>query len=352
VSLANSHRPSLILLEVDLDGTDGYEVCRTLRSSAVTAKVPILIYSARTEVADKVAGFKAGANDYIVKPAAPAELVVRIRAALHTEEQTLAYTVAIWGTKGGVGSTTIASNLALLLQSKTNKRVTLMDASAYGGTLGVVLNLAPMHTIADLLPRLDELDSELLSSVLSQHSSGVKVLLSMLWNENHTRIQSQEYERILSWLQAANDYVIVDTSPVLDDNTQAILQSSSQVIMVLTPEMTSLRNARVFLQEVEDWGKSEDKFLFVLNRYPVKSGLQLKDIETALRRKITIQIPDDAPLVTYSINRGIPLVISHAKSPIAQSYSQLAAMLIASSSKKQSADEGQTGRSRFSFGRS
>lgn len=335
IAQAQSHHPSLVLLEIDLPDMDGYRVCQALRGNAATAKVPILIYSARAEVADKVAGFRAGANDYIVKPAAPAELVARIHAALRTEEPTVAHTVALWGTKGGVGTTTIASNLALVLRSKTNKRVSLMDASVLGGTLGVMLNLAPKHTIADLLPRLDDLDTELLNSVLTTHSSGVRVLLSVPWSRNGSSLHAVQAERILGWLERANDYVVVDTSPALDDGTQAVLQHAEQVVVVLTPEMTSLRNARVFMKMAEDWGDPLDKFILTLNRYPSKSGIELKDIETALRSKVRVQIPADEPLVTYSINRGIPLVISHQRSPVAQGYFRLADIIIANAGKKQ-----------------
>jgi DNA-binding response OmpR family regulator len=118
IQLAHMHRPSLVLLEIALPDVDGYEVCRSLRDAPSTAQVPILIYSSRAEVADKVAGFKAGANDYIVKPTAPAELVARVTAALRSEERALAHTVALWGAKGGVGTTTIASNLAVALQAR------------------------------------------------------------------------------------------------------------------------------------------------------------------------------------------------------------------------------------------
>jgi len=338
VQLAHVHRPSLVLLDVDLPDMDGYGVCRALRGAAATAQVPILIYSARTEVADKVAGFKAGANDYIVKPTAPAELVARVKAALRLDEHALAHAVALWGAKGGVGTTTVASNLAVALQAKTakaGKRVALLDASVLGGTLGVVLNLAPRRTIADLLPRLDDLDAELLASVLATHSSGVRVLLSMPWSKDGDSVHAAQFERILDWLQGATDYVVVDTSPSLDEGTTAVLQHADQVIVVLTPEMTSLRNARIFFQAVESWGKPAGKFLLALNRYPAKGGIPLKDIEAALHRRVEIEIPGDEPLVTFSINRGIPLFMSHPRSPVAQGYARLAEAVVAAATKKQ-----------------
>lgn len=336
ILVAQLRRPGLILVEIDLPDVGGYDVCRALRSDPATANAAIMIHSSRSEVTDKVAGFKAGASDYIVKPAVPAELVARVRAALRTEEQALAPLVTLWGTKGGVGTTTLATNLAVALQSKTGKRVTLVDASVLGGTLEVLLNLAPRHTIADLLPRLDDLDSELLSSVLAQHSSGIRVLLSRPWSVNGDSVQPTQLERILAWLQQANDYVILDTSPSLDENTLRVLQLSHQVITVLTPEMTSLRNTQLFLNMVRNWAQQPQDLALVVNRYPVKGGLKLKDIEAALQKKVDVQIPNDEPLVTYSINRGIPLVVSHGRCAVAKGFRQLAEIVIDKTEQKQS----------------
>jgi pilus assembly protein CpaE len=331
IVLAELNRPHLVLLDIDLPDIDGFEACRALRTLPGAAKIPILIYSARDEVADKVAGFKAGANDYIVKPVAAAELLARIKAALRLEEKRLAHIVALWGTKGGVGTTTLALNLAVALRTRTGRKVTLIDASVLSGTVAVMLNLAPQHTISDLLPRLDDLDSELLSSVLAAHSSGIRVLASDPWSQSGNHVQPAQLERILGWLQEASDYLIVDTAPSLDPSTLEVLQLSNPVV-VLTPEMTSLRNARLFLDITGAW-QTPEKLIFALNRYPIKGGIKLQDIEAALQRKVDVQIPNDEPLVTYSINRGIPLVTSHPRSPVARGLVRLADVVVERTAK-------------------
>jgi pilus assembly protein CpaE len=279
-------------------------------------------------VSSKVAGFKAGADDYVVKPAAPAELVARIRASLRTEDKPLAHIVAVWGTKGGVGATTVAANLAVSLRTKTKKRVTLMDAAVLGGMVEILLNLPPAHTMADLLPRLYDLDAELLSSVLAKHSSGITALLSAPASVDGSEVQPEHLERILSWLQPASDYIVVDTSPSLDDSTLTMLQLANQVSVIVTPEMTSLRNARTFLNVAENMQSESQEFTLVLNRYPMPGGLSLRDIEGALRAKIAVQIPADQAVTTYAINRGIPVVTSHPRSGVAKGIQRLADAVI------------------------
>lgn len=332
VVLAELNRPRLVLLDIDLPDVDGYEVCRTLRAVPSTAKTPILIYSNRTEVADKVAGFKAGADDYIIKPVAPAELVARVKAALRTEEKTLAHIVTLWGAKGGVGTSALAVNLAVALRSKSARRVTVVDSSTLGGTLAVMLNLAPTHTVGDLLPRLNQLDAELLGSVLTAHSSDIRVLASYPWAQDVSQVKPEQWQRIVGWLQEACDFLVLDTAPSMDATTVAILQMS-EVVLVLTPEMTALRNAHLFLQTAASWMR-DSKPIVVLNRYPTKGGLQLRDVEAALQTSVDVAIPNDEPLMTYSINRGIPVVISHPKSAIAQGVVHLADSLLSKVSKK------------------
>jgi len=325
---AETTHPNLVVLDVDVPDVDGYHLCRTLRASPTSAAVPILIYSSRGSVPDKVAGFEAGASDYVVKPAAPAELLARIRTLARLEEPTYGRLITVWGSKGGVGTSTIASNLAVALRTATGKRVSLVDASVLGGTVGVLLNIVYPHTLADLLPRLDALDSELLDSVMARHSSGVQVLLSPPWGvDGLVHLEASHLERILNRLRQISDYVVVDTAPSVDPATVAALRRADQSAIVFTPEMSALRNVRVFLRMGRVNGDAE-QLLLVLNRYPIKGGLRLQDVESALERPVDVLVPNDEALVLYSINRGIPLVTSHPRSPVSRGMLQLAQLVL------------------------
>src|SRR5215216_232496 len=78
--------PNLILLDLNLPHMSGFEMCRRLRAEATTARVPILILTARTDEADKVLGLNIGADDYITKPFSMRELMARVNAVLRRAE--------------------------------------------------------------------------------------------------------------------------------------------------------------------------------------------------------------------------------------------------------------------------
>ena len=82
LTLAQRERPALIVLDLMLPGMDGLEVCRALRNSEATARIPIIIVTARASEVDKVLGLEMGADDYLVKPFSPRELLARVKAVL------------------------------------------------------------------------------------------------------------------------------------------------------------------------------------------------------------------------------------------------------------------------------
>src|SRR5581483_2433202 len=186
LALAKRLSPDLAILDVMLPGMDGYTLCRKLRENSSTSLMPILMLTAQAETRDKLAGFNAGADDYLTKLFDLVELVYRIKALLARSQMPnmLARTQtqrgklwSVFGAKGGVGKTTLAVNLAVTLTRQPNLRVALVDTDLEFGDIGAHLNLAPSRTIMDLVLRLDDIDQELLDRVLIRHESGVKVLL-------------------------------------------------------------------------------------------------------------------------------------------------------------------------------
>ncbi|MEI8190238.1 MAG: response regulator, partial [candidate division NC10 bacterium] len=205
-----AERPALIILDRMLPDISGVEVCRQLRGQSGTSDLPIIMLSAQAQVADRISGLKAGADEYVTKPFDSDELVARVGGLLERRAElarkhvaadipSTGQIVAVFGAKGGVGQTIVAVNLAIALCQTTKKRVVLVDTNVQGGDVGTILGLHARYTILDLLARGDELDDALMSSVLVSHSSGITVLLAPDHREASHAGEALPPDKLLAW---------------------------------------------------------------------------------------------------------------------------------------------------------
>jgi len=323
---ARQEGPDAILLELNLADMSGVELCQTLRQRGETADTPIIMLSASAGVSERVACLRAGASDYLVKPPDAQELVARLKATLDLRKEKAGLMIALLGGKGGVGTSTVAVNLAAALRRESHRGVVILDAAAQAGTVDIMLNLQPTSGVAHLLPKLDDLERADYEAIMARHASGLEALL--LHDMGPNGIRPEEMRKILLALRRLRGLIVVDTSPVSDENTATILEVADRVLLVLTPEITSLRGARLFLERARQLGLSRERIMPVLNRFPLRGGLQRRDIENALGISMQATIPDDIRLVTYAINRGVPVVLSHERSSVARQVTSLARSLM------------------------
>lgn len=314
--------PDAILTELDLPDMNGADLCRALRQRTETASTPIIVLSASPGVAERVASLRAGAGDYLVKPPDAQELIARLKAALDMRREKAGFMTAVVGSKGGVGASMVAVNLAIALRHETRAGVAVIDAAVTSGAVDVMLNLQVSAGAVQRLPKFSELEWSDFESILTPHVSGVQALL--MQEQAADGINPDDLRRVLVALRQVRDFVVVDSWAVLDENTLTILDIADRVLLVITPEITSLRGAKVFLERASALGMSRERVVPVLNRFPQRGGLQRRDIENALGMSVQVTIPDDVKLVTYSINRGVPLFESHERSGIARQVSMLA----------------------------
>ncbi|MDI7274446.1 MAG: hypothetical protein QME94_00570, partial [Anaerolineae bacterium] len=187
------------------------------------------------------------------------------------------------------------------------------------------LNLQPLHDAAQLLARLDDLDLSDLGSFLTTHTSGLQVLL--LPGAGTGGGGQVGLRRVVIALRKIRPFVIVDAPARALDTVPPLLELADLVLVVLTPEITALRGARLLLEQAAAAGLPPGRIHLLLNRFPLRGGLDRGAIENVLGSKILGTIPDDARLVTYSANRGLPLVLSHGGSAIARHIGAVAGIL-------------------------
>ncbi|MGH2408661.1 MAG: response regulator [Candidatus Limnocylindrales bacterium] len=321
----SSARPDLILLAVTLPRMGGYEVTARIRASEVApAHVPIILLSDRTDLQQRVLGLRAGADDDQGKPFHPAELLARIKGLLARYvpkagaggEAPLGRTYAFYGARGGVGNTTLAINTAIALQRDMRRRVVLVDGNLQFGDHRVFLDLdLQRKTIVDAVTSLT-IDQDLLRSVVAHHESGVDVLLAPPTPEAAELISSDQRHlvRIIETLRAMYDYVLIDIDKRLDETNLDIITAADSVYVVMTADLSSLKNVRLVLETMTSLGVPREKIHLVLNRAGAVTGISVQRAEGALKRKIEFQILNDYRTAVAAFNTGAPFMLTHPTS--------------------------------------
>jgi pilus assembly protein CpaE len=232
-----------------------------------------------------------------------------------------------------VGRTTIAVNTAVAAASEPGREVILVDGSFQFGDVGVLLNMNPKSkSIADFVPELEAGGQpESLDSFIITHSNGLKVLLAPPSPEMAELVTPAAIRRILEFLRARADLIVVDCAAAFSDSTLAILDTADVILTVLTLEITSIKNMRLFLEVAEQLGYPADKMELVLNRADSALGIRVADVEHSIGRKVDHMIVSDGRSVVYALNRGVPFFVSNREAQVSQDVLRLARALLGAS---------------------
>jgi pilus assembly protein CpaE len=286
----------------------------------------------------------AGAREFLVKPFSSDELTASIRQVWTREKEKQsrfapivaaaagggdasgdpASIVAVFSPKGGVGRTTIAVNLAVAA-AQAGKRVGVVDASFQFGDVGVLLNLNPRNkSIADLAGELQAGEAESLDTFMINHSSGIRVLLAPPSPEQAELIGPAAVKKVLDRMRSDFDLVVVDCPSSFNDSTLAVLDEADLILTLLTLEITSVKNMRLFLEVSDQLGYGPEKIRLVLNRADSTLGIRVADVEHSIGRKVDHTIVSDGRSVVYALNRGVPFFLSNREAQVSQDIARLA----------------------------
>jgi len=228
--------------------------------------------------------------------------------------------ITVFGTKGGVGKTTISVNLAVAL-AKSGSKVALIDTDLQFGDVNVYLDIEPKETIGDLVQERNTFDIETLKSFMMLHSSGVSVLCGTKSPEFADFITGDHIDKILNTLRPYFDYIIIDSSTKLDDISIAAMDGSDIVLMLVSLDIVTIRNAKISMDVIERL-QQKDKIRLVVNR-DFDSKISVKDVQKILGMPVIHRIPSDFKTAVSSLNKGIPLVIDTPRSPIGSTLLKL-----------------------------
>ena len=326
--LWGAENPSLILLDVMLPKMDGYQVATKIRQEeGATGHVPIIMLTAEREVEQKVRGLRAGADDYLIKPFHPAELLARIKSLLArfaprdslVGRPPMGRVFAFYGAKGGVGTTTIAINAAIALHRELGRKVCLVDGNLQFGDHRVFLDLGlDRRSIVDIVSA-PSIDMDLVKQVVVKHDSGVDLLLAPPSPETAELVTPEHMPQILEILRGLYDYVLVDIDKRLDDINLGIIEQSETMFVVMTADLSCLKNVRLVLETIGHLGYEKSKVQLVLNRSNAFTGISVKNAEGALKRTIDHQIVNEYRGAISSLNSGAPFMFTKADSLLGRS---------------------------------
>jgi len=336
LSLAQADPPDLIILDVMMPDVDGYDVCRRLRRDTATQGVPIIMFTAKTMVDDKVAGFEAGADDYLTKPTHPAELASRIRAVLarnaaqRPTPSDVSYVLGVLGAKGGLGTTTLAINLAAALARA--EPTALADFRLGQGTIGLSLGFARSTGLANLAARAsNELTARAVENEMAVHSSGLRLLLSSARpKEALVNLPPDCAAVIVARLRSLARGVVLDLGSGLNRLTARLLQELDQLALAVEPNRVALSLARDILAEAEQIGLARDRiFVVMINR--AQSSLQIpwQEAEQVVGHEMTAIIAPAPELAFQAAEAGAPIVQFQPASVVANQFAKLADELVA-----------------------
>jgi pilus assembly protein CpaE len=353
VNLAKKERPHVILMDINMPDMDGITATEII--SNTVPESPIIMMSVQGEQDYLRRSMLAGAREFLVKPFSADELInsirhvhelEKVRRARYAPQQQAAVAAAVaaaqgapppretgriitfFSPKGGVGRTTIATNLAVALHQTTEKPVVLVDGSLPFGDIAVILNMSPKaKTIADLIGSFEQADADLVESILVQHSTGIKVLLAPATPESTELIKAEDIKKVLEILRERYAYIVVDTWPSFQEQVITMLDVADTILTLMTLEITSLKNVRVFMEIAEKLGYGEEKVQLVANRNDSSGGIKASDVEASLGRKIPHTIVSDGRTLVLAVNRGVPFVTSNRDSQVSKDIFTLAAKL-------------------------
>lgn len=301
---ANQLKPDIVVVAVE------DPVARALKTVELLSRGqprwPVIVVSSLSDHDNLRKAMVAGADDHIPRSADPEDLHTAILALFAREQQRQEleasggaapfYTgtiICVFGVKGGIGKTTLSTNLAASIAVESKQRVVLVDLDLQFGDVALMMNTPPEKTILDVVEALHTLDSDLVDGFLAKHSSGVRVLPAPVHVDGSEQITGDHVRKVLGELASVYDYVILDTPGGLNETVLAALDMSNLILLVTTPEFLCVKRTKACLDLMRQWQYSEEKVKLVINKANGRSGANPEDIVGVLRYPAFWKLPLD-----------------------------------------------------------
>jgi pilus assembly protein CpaE len=330
----------LVVVDIVRGEKGAVDVCREIRAAPGMTSIPILCVGQSDDVEERIRFLEAGADDVMARPFDGRELEARVEALLLRFQRSkdigavispdgvtvarVRRTVAVHSPKGGAGTSTVATNIAMAAALKKPDRVVIVDLDLQFGQVATYLNVEPRQTLADVVR--DEAamrEPELLRTYATKHDSGLHVLSGPHGPEQAGLITADHIDRILTTLLDTYDQVVIDTASWLDERTLQAFENAENVVFVVNPEIATLKALQALLEYLSESGMVAAKSIYVLNNLFGREIIKARDVELALSGKLDMELPYDPFVYLKAVNEGNPVVLGAPRSPIAERLTRL-----------------------------
>ena len=326
--------PDVVIVSLDSDVNKAQALIAQL--TQVSPDLPILAASSKGDGQAILQALRSGAREFLTVPVVLEELLKALQRVRRRPDanhnggpapKVDSQVIAVLGSRGGVGCTSLAVNLGATLAVQPGNGVTLVDLDLALGDADVALDLMADYTLADVAMNVERLDMQFLRRSLSKHKCGLSLLPHPVQMEDIGLIREDSLQRVIGLLRASFTHLVLDLSKSFAPTDQAALRVADVILLVAQLELSSLRNVVRMVQTLGTNPELADKVKVVLNGVGVESDITLKKAEETIGKPVYWQIPYDAKLMTESRTHGVPLVTHAPRSKLQQSFAGLAQAL-------------------------
>lgn len=325
--IANYQGKSILLADLSTYKAKKFDLILKITKECKNCKVLALSDNPSVDLIIEI--MRAGAKEFVPIPIIKSEFFESLNKLLaefnETKKTNNCKIISIFSNKGGIGKTSLATNLALELSKITKENIALIDLNFQMGDITTFLDLKPSFNISYMLENLDKINETFLLSTLERYKkTSLYVLADPPYFKQADNIQPRQITKLFNTLKETFSYIIVDAEASFEGKNIAALDNSDLVLLVTVANLPALRNTQRCLELFEKLGYDKEKVKIVVNRYMENDEIKETDVEKVLSKKIYWKIPNNYFAIMTAINKGIPVSEINDSTNIAQSYKDLA----------------------------
>jgi len=334
-----SYDPEMLIVDLKLPEMDGFEIVRRIRRDPKFSHTPVIVITSADELSEKLKAFELGADDYLVKPFQPEELVARMgllarrgramqMAHKETKDKKISTVLAVHSLRGGLGCSSLVVNLGLAFHKLWGKQTLLVDGVLTAGQVALMLNAKPTATWENLVGMEPEnLDDMVVGEIMCVDKSGIRFIASPRYPIAADTFTNESLQLLMERLTSSNDFIIIDTSHDFSDMTIQMLSMAGSILLVMAPEMAALRTTMSALEIYDRLGVPLENVKIVLNNNSSNPAIKQAQLEKVLKRPMDFVLPNEAGEVNRALNFGKPFILENPDLPLCLQLEKMAYLL-------------------------